>query len=268
MVLPPSALNSPTTISISPYTTSLEVAVPTTSGGSTVYAVSVTTITLSPPPITTTEIPFSNVEITTDARNGFSFQPTPSIVFPPIGYPITIVSEGTSTVTTRSVTLPPWPFVGAPGDPAETTTNAQNPDPTGEDEPPASTSAAVGPLPVWKTWPPSIITPVTDDIKDIGPVEDITGTAIVFPCNIWFMNVSHMRDPYISLHTTKTVFVLIQLTITAVHRSDSRLESKFAQGCNRTVSAEFSLLLALYPLHAYSIDHADKASEAHHREAP
>ncbi|KAK7710225.1 Glucan endo-1,3-alpha-glucosidase agn1 [Diaporthe eres] len=135
-----------------------------------------------------TEVPFSNVEITTDARNGFSFQPTPSIVFPPIGYPITIVSAGTSTVTTRSVTLPPWPFAGAPGDPAETTTNTQNPDPTGEDEPPASTSAAVGPLPVWKTWPPSIITPVTDDIKDIGPVEDATGTAIVFPCNIWFMN--------------------------------------------------------------------------------
>lgn len=189
MVLPPSALGSATTISLSPYTTSLEVAVPTTSGISTIYSVSVTTITITPPPITTTEVPFSNVDITTDNTNGFSFQPVPSIVFPPIGYPVTIVTQGKSTVTTRSLTLPPWPFVIS-GDPAKTT--IQNPEPTDsnpEPDPPTTTSID-DPLPVWTTWPPGVVTPLTDKVNKIEPVDDISGYSIKFPCDVWFLNVS------------------------------------------------------------------------------
>ncbi|KAK4196868.1 family 18 putative glycoside hydrolase [Triangularia verruculosa] len=117
-VLPPSSLPSPTTISIPPYTTSIEVG--RSQGGS--FVTTTTTITVFPPKITTDQMPMSNVNITaaipTDGGGGGGgippFYAIPSIDVPPIPVVVTPPGGGAAP-TSRWITLPPWPkFTNGP----------------------------------------------------------------------------------------------------------------------------------------------------------
>ncbi|RYP18793.1 hypothetical protein DL765_003728 [Monosporascus sp. GIB2] len=115
VVLPPSPLPDTTTISIDPYTTSLEYGHITTTvnpqGGTVAtFVTTTTTVTLTPPAITTTAVQFSNICIRTPEVNiqGWHWVlppgvyppgPPPDIIdFPPKGWEI----KGT---------LPPWPKI-------------------------------------------------------------------------------------------------------------------------------------------------------------
>jgi len=96
-VLPPVSI-PPTTITIPPYTTSVQVG----SGAGTT-----TTVTLYPSPITTNSMGYSNVNVTSGQATG-GFVPTPSINVPPT----TIVVTGPDGKTTRrTLSLPPWPEI-------------------------------------------------------------------------------------------------------------------------------------------------------------
>ncbi|KAI1373680.1 pectate lyase superfamily protein-domain-containing protein [Hypoxylon crocopeplum] len=131
MVIAPSPLQSPTTITIDPYETSLEVGHTTTIGGVTTFIVTTTTITITIDPITTDKIPVSNVNVTSGATSGSTFQPEASIDLPPQNVSLT---NQDGQVTTRIINLPPWPQIinGAPeswngtmtyDDPSATETN-------------------------------------------------------------------------------------------------------------------------------------------------
>lgn len=97
-VLPPVSIPT-TTITIPPYTTSLQVG----SGVGTT-----TTVTLYPSPITTNSMGYSNVNVTSGQATGHGFVPTPSINVPPT----TIVVTGPDGKTTRrTLSLPPWPEI-------------------------------------------------------------------------------------------------------------------------------------------------------------
>lgn len=89
-VLPPVSIST-TTISIPPYTTSLQVG----SGVGTT-----TTVTLHPDSITTGSIGYSNVQVTSDQSAGYGFVPSPSIDVPPETIVVT-GPDGKSTSRTR-----------------------------------------------------------------------------------------------------------------------------------------------------------------------
>ena len=99
MVLPPSALpsGSTTTISISPYPTTIDA------------PGSVVTVTITVTAITTTEISMGNVNVTSGQAGNAPFVASPSIDLPPAVVPYT---GGDGRVTTTTVVLPPWPSIG------------------------------------------------------------------------------------------------------------------------------------------------------------
>ena len=102
-VLPPSSLASNTTISVPPYTTSLEVG--SSAGGS--FVVTTTTIVIIIEPITTDKLSQSNV-VVTDGQDTGAFNPSPSV---PISHSIVSVTNGSGRSTGRTITFPPWPDV-------------------------------------------------------------------------------------------------------------------------------------------------------------
>ncbi len=99
MVLPPSALpsGSTTTISIGPYPTTIDA------------PGKVVTVTITVTAITTTEISMGNVNITSGQSPNAPFVASPSIELPPAVVPFT---GGDGKVTTTTLVLPPWPSIG------------------------------------------------------------------------------------------------------------------------------------------------------------
>ncbi|RGP68664.1 oviduct-specific glyco [Fusarium sporotrichioides] len=162
LVLPPRALPSKTTISIPPYTTSLEVA-----PGSTKI------ITVTVPEIVTESMDYYNVRITSGQDHG-TLTPTPSINIKPVTTTLTL--EGGSTQV-RTLTLPPWPkIIGdtiAPGMP-EPTWEPYTKTPFGQEEP-------------SPTWPVSWeISPVETDVSEEGEDDDGDGPKSKTTCKLWF----------------------------------------------------------------------------------
>lgn len=116
-ILPPLQLSTTTTITFPPYVTSLDVAWPVTTGGSTGWTHIVQTTTLTIPPVTTTVISFWDYTLTgsnTASTASTTFYPTRSILPPPF----TITNHPNPleepTVThppvTRTITPPPYPY--------------------------------------------------------------------------------------------------------------------------------------------------------------
>ncbi|KAK7943020.1 Glucan 1-3-beta-glucosidase [Apiospora aurea] len=120
-VIAPTPLSEPTTITVEPYTTSLEVGA--SSGNS--FVVTTTTITITVAPITTDRIPVSNVDVTRSATSGSTFNIEPSVILPP---QTVVVTDQDGQTLTRTLTLPPWPAIndwppdGTSGVPASTYT--------------------------------------------------------------------------------------------------------------------------------------------------
>jgi hypothetical protein len=108
LVLPPTVLPSETTISIPPYTTSLEI------GWSSNGAFTGTTITtvLSIPPITTNTIDYSNVQVNS-STDLFNIIPTMSIMPSPFIITDSYPPGVTNSPATRTITPPPYPFSGS-----------------------------------------------------------------------------------------------------------------------------------------------------------
>ncbi|KAM7192998.1 Exo-beta-1,3-glucanase [Rhypophila sp. PSN 637] len=125
-VLPPSPLQSNTTISMTPYTTSLEVG--STVGAS--FVVTTTTITITLAPLTVDKISQSNIEIAEDQSTG-ALTPYASV---PIPNSTVTVTNGNSQTTARTIIFPPWPAVSN-GPPASwnfsTGTSGGSDNPTG-----------------------------------------------------------------------------------------------------------------------------------------
>lgn len=203
-VLPPTELSSTTTISIPPYTTSLEIG-----PGST------TTIVVTVPPITTNSMDFYNVPVSTQQSTG-SFQPTPSFNFPPLVTTITRDGGVTQTVT---LTIPPWPRVspGGPGGtdgpggqptistrpnddkpaiPLPTAPPISKPPYNSVSNPPGQTTEAPG-IP----WPPGTFRPVPTPVPDEGEDDDEGHKS---SCKVWFFFVSTTR-----LHSMINVIISI-----------------------------------------------------------
>ncbi len=97
-VLPPVSIPT-TTITIPPYTTSLQVG----SGAGTT-----TTVVLHPSPITTNTMGYSNVNVSSAQVTGYGFVPSPSVSVPPVTIAVT-GPDGKST--SRTLSLPPWPEI-------------------------------------------------------------------------------------------------------------------------------------------------------------
>ncbi|KAM0281715.1 hypothetical protein ACHAO9_010555 [Fusarium lateritium] len=188
LVLPPRALPSKTTISIPPYTTSLEVAPGTTK-----------TVTVKIPPIVTESMDYYNVRITS-GQGQEGFRPTPSINIKPITTTLTL-DGGSAQV--RTLYLPPWPkIVGgtiAPGEPVATKTSGPRPDSfllTGtpqEDNPPEPTFEPISKPPYDEdedpttTWPSSWeIKPLQTDVSEKGEDDDGDGPKSKTTCKLWF----------------------------------------------------------------------------------
>jgi hypothetical protein len=110
LVFPPSKLPEPTTIKLNKYTTSLEYGAngKTTISGkeTTAFVTKTTTITVDVPIFVTSSMMYSNVNITQGQK------PTDLVVRPSIKLPhIPVqVPDGEGGTTTRTLTLPPWPF--------------------------------------------------------------------------------------------------------------------------------------------------------------
>lgn len=101
LVLPPVPLEGTTTLTMTPFTTSLEVG--SSVGGT--FVVTTTTITVVMQDIVTHLLPQSNVVIT-NGQTAARFNPTPSIVIPPSTVTVT---NGLGQTSARLVVFPPWP---------------------------------------------------------------------------------------------------------------------------------------------------------------
>ncbi|KAK4452539.1 hypothetical protein QBC34DRAFT_435403 [Podospora aff. communis PSN243] len=194
MVFPPSSLLTPTTISPPPYTSSLEV------GGGGVVVVT-RTITVNIQAVTVTEMPYENYRVSSSDVNLPIFV-TPSVDLPP---QTVIVTGADSQTTTRTVTVPPWPFMRSGVPEHWTTTNGtdmaemeelarewfnQYESDNGERffihtrEPPDwELPTDVGPPGPAPTWPSGTIEAVLDDKK---PPE---GSKKRQSCRSWFFFV-------------------------------------------------------------------------------
>ncbi|KAK0123765.1 hypothetical protein ONS95_008770 [Cadophora gregata] len=51
--------------------------------------------------------------------------------------------------------------------------------------PPTTTSTTTTPLPVWTTWPPGVIVPISTSVTKPTP----TGSGVNMPCKLWFFNI-------------------------------------------------------------------------------
>ncbi|KAH7236571.1 oviduct-specific glycoprotein, partial [Fusarium tricinctum] len=155
-VLPPRGLPSPTTISISPYVTSLQLA-----PGST------TTITVTVPVIKTDSMEYYNVNITSGQTDQLTFTPTPSLSIQPVTTTLTL-SGGETQV--RTLVLPPWPSItDGPPDQWTTPTSPDDDPDDDEDLPPPS----VAPLPIPDLE--DIISAWPEDPEDPEPISPSPG---------------------------------------------------------------------------------------------
>lgn len=118
--MPTSSLTAPMTISPGEYTTSLEYGHSGTTVNPqgqviTTFFTTTITVTVLVPPITVTDIPFSNINYTSSTTSGGLLAST-SVVIPPIGVP---VPDGEGGTTTRTIVPPPWPQItlGPPDSP-------------------------------------------------------------------------------------------------------------------------------------------------------
>jgi chitinase len=143
LVLPPVPLAGPTTISVPPFTTSLEVG--SSVGGT--FRATTTTITVVVQSIVIDSLPQSNVDITNGQTAG-TFKPSASLVIPPS---IVTVTNGAGQTSARTIVFPPWPHV-AHG-PADISSNSSVSWPSG--------TVSVGPPSTWTepayTRPPVVL---------------------------------------------------------------------------------------------------------------
>lgn len=105
-VMPPVTLRTPTTISARPYKTTLEVGA--SQGGTFVATTTVITVTVRP--ITITVVSVSNYNVPSGQAPGGTFRMTPSVTFAPS---LVTLTKPNGVVTTRSLTLPPWPQISS-----------------------------------------------------------------------------------------------------------------------------------------------------------
>ncbi|KAK4446124.1 hypothetical protein QBC34DRAFT_497070 [Podospora aff. communis PSN243] len=110
LVLPDVILDSARTVSMPPFTTSLEVG--SSVGGT--FAVTTTTVTVVVQSVVFTRYAHSNV-VVTNGQTSAVFNPTPSMVIPPSTITVT---NGLGQTSQRLVVFPPWRTLAA-GDPDE-----------------------------------------------------------------------------------------------------------------------------------------------------
>ncbi|KAJ0413073.1 glycosyl hydrolase family 71-domain-containing protein [Aspergillus carlsbadensis] len=190
LVLPPSSLASPTTISFNPWSTSLELGwmiTETVDGTRMTHYTAVTVSTeISIPPVTTDRISFSNVVLTTTVNGAVPsiIIPTASVSPPPfvITPTKTTISGVTETPVSRTIRPPPWPWAwgSAMPDPGATTTSTTS-------GPIDDFSSTSGPFPttIFPTETVSWVTnwisePTASQVGGDGPVP-------VVPCWAWFV---------------------------------------------------------------------------------
>ncbi|KAF2993713.1 hypothetical protein E8E14_002289, partial [Neopestalotiopsis sp. 37M] len=109
LIFPTSSLDSPSTISPSPFTTSFQyggTSTVTQNGAVTVTFITTTTTTvLNIPPVTVDGMPYSNYNISSGQS---TIDITPSVDVPPFTISL---PDGNGSNTTRVVPLPPWPLI-------------------------------------------------------------------------------------------------------------------------------------------------------------
>ncbi|KAL4929521.1 glycosyl hydrolase family 71-domain-containing protein [Aspergillus undulatus] len=192
LVLPPSPLASPTTISFNPWKTSLEFGYTTTEmvdgTKTTHYAATTITTEISIPPVTTDIISFSEVVLTTTIDGGVPsiIIPSPSVSPPPfvITPTTTIVTDDiTATPVPRTIRPPPWPWsaAGATGGTYSGTTSTTS-------GPVAVIPTETGPFPTT-VFPTETVSWVRDwvDEPKATQVDDRGGPVPVVPCWAWFV---------------------------------------------------------------------------------
>jgi len=192
LVLPPSSLASPTTISFNPWTTSLEVGWTTaqTFGGtlSTYYYATIITTTILIPAVTTDRISYSEIVITTtlDGAVPSVLVPMPSVSPPP--FVITLADGPTKlseTPVARTIRPPPWPWAGAvpTGSPSSSSSSSS----TSSGEPPIIIlPTATGPFPTT-VFPSETVSWVTNWVPEPTTTEVNGDPVPVIPCWIWFI---------------------------------------------------------------------------------
>jgi hypothetical protein len=189
LVLPPSSLTSPTTISFNQWTTSLEFGWWTTgtTGGKATSWYTATTVTtvLSIPPVTTNRISFSNEVITTllDGAVPSVIYPTPSVSPPPfVITPTNLPSGITATPVPRTIRPPPWPWSGIPSaQPTGTTTST-----TSSFDPGPIVVIPTGPFPTT-AFPTETVSYVTNWVPEPTTTEVDGNPVPVIPCWVWFI---------------------------------------------------------------------------------
>jgi chitinase len=203
-VLPPSILPSATTIKIPAYITSIELESGT-----------VSTITVTPPPLTVTSMDFWNVNISKGETTGF-FQPTYSLDLPP--YVTTVRIHG-GLIQTRTLTLPPWPlitngppdtwnFTSGPGPSSSINTPSWS-FPMPPENPTPITLPAIN-KPEYTGFPvpdPTIpwpmdweLLPVPTPVKEEGEDDDGDGSKAKSTCKLWFFFVCIDWDGPFNIH--------------------------------------------------------------------
>ncbi|KAL4885767.1 glycosyl hydrolase family 71-domain-containing protein [Aspergillus karnatakaensis] len=185
LVLPPSSLAEPTTISFNPWKTSLEFGWTTTDTvdgtRSTHYTAITVTTEISIPPVTTTLISFSDVILTTtvDGAVPSVITPTASISPPPFVLKPTSIPDVDATPVSRTIRPPPWPWTAAGA--VGTSTTTTTPDPI--DDIPIET----GPFPTT-VFPTESISWVSEWVPEPTATEvGGDGPTPVIPCFAWFI---------------------------------------------------------------------------------
>jgi GH18 family chitinase len=196
LVFPPSKLPETTTININKYTTSLEYGATgkTTISGkeTTAFVTKTTTITVDVPAFVTNSMMYSNINVTQGQKlTDLVVQPSVKLPNIPVRVP-----DGEGSTTTRTLTLPPWPF-SAQSSGASGSTNHTRPSTTssfnwGEviTQPevvvePTETHETISGLPVYTKWPEFKIEPIKEEIKEPTPDDDGFKT----PCELWFFQL-------------------------------------------------------------------------------
>ncbi|KAI6777446.1 hypothetical protein HG530_001391 [Fusarium avenaceum] len=189
-VFPPRALGSTTTISLQPYTTSIELKPGVT-----------TTLTIKPPPIVTNSIDYYNVNIKSN-QGTKTITPIASLTIVPITTTVTLQGGETQV---RTLTLPPWPAIsGIPtgGDKPVQTRPPTNTRPVtlrpAKPLPPLTSR----PFPEYpgdidesepdptNTWPPEWeIIPVESEVPEEGDEDDNDHDVFYVSCKLWFFSM-------------------------------------------------------------------------------
>jgi hypothetical protein len=193
LVLPPSPLVSPTTISFIRWGTILELGWTTTEtvDGTTTTHYTATTVStdIDIPPVTTDKISYSEVVVTTTVDGGVPsvISPSPSISPPPfvITPTTTVIGDGTTiTPVPRTIRPPPWPWAsygGTGGTYSETTSTTTS-------GPVAVIPTETGPFPttIFPTETASWVRDWVDKPK-ASQVDDSGRPKPVVPCWAWFV---------------------------------------------------------------------------------